>query len=714
MVDQQASMRLGARPVAVPRSSGYTLRDVLIFAFYSWRTIVIAALIPLLIGGAAALVTKKEYTAKGLVLVLVSREHAGTDKATGEGPAVLSIEGLKLIESEAEIIESDAVLDEVVQAIGAELLYPELGRRRLFGLLGPLPGEERPRKAIELFRRDLGAEVQGDSNVIRISFRHPEPQLAAAAATAVIDAYRARRKQVFDVVLTPFLMGEMQRFTADLQGIDGQIRTIKLRYGIIDIDQDVVLGANQADTILQRTRHIKERRATVRREVVAGQARLAALPDTLFDFTEQTNIMANDEDRNTLTRLLLERDSLVRNYAPTYPPLAQVNEKIARLRAQIVEKSKPLFNTGRTVRNPVVDFITTHLMELEIENEALDDQIAELDRQYAEAIKRVDALRDAQASLHELERTRKVMETIYSEYAIRTEAARIDEEALTSQPTNVRIIEMPTVPITGTTLSWSFLAAGVFGSLLFGVAGGFAANWNRQVFLLPGEAEKRLGLPGLASFVVGAPKPGDPVSEGELSHLAAQIIDAQAGDRPIRAFQLVAAHASDGEVEVAQGLADEFASRRGLQVLLADLSDGQVVAQALGLRAAAAAPTEDIGGLAVVPLPGSPNLFAAVAAASAPLFEMRTSLRQAMDLMSGLRQRFDVIMVVAPPLARNHLGRRTAALVDATVLVLRAEATRGAAAAWTRDAILDSGGDLLGFVMTGRRFHIPSRIYRWL
>lgn len=716
MVDQQASMRQAAPSGRMARSSGYTLRDLLMLAFYSWRVIILAALIPLLIGIAAAVTTQKEYTASGLIMVLITREHSGTDQVTGEGPSVLSLEGLKLVQSETQIMESDSVLSEVVQSIGPELLYPRLGQRRLFGLISPIPPEERPRKAVEMFRKDLGAEVQDDSNVIRVSFRHPNPQIAAAAANAVIEAYRVRRKAVFDVVATQFLRNEMKRFTAELQGIDGQIRAIKAQYDVIDIDQDVILAANQADTLLQRTRHIQERRATVRREVEAGRARLAAQPETLFDFNEQTNIMSNDEDRNTLTKLLMDRDYMMKHYAPGYPPLAQLNEKIARIEAQIAEKRKPQFSTGRTVRNPVVDYVTTHLMELEIEDAALDDQIAELERQYGEAVKRVDALRDAQAALHELERTRKVMEQIYSEYAVRTEAARIDEEAQASQPTNIRVIETPSVPVTGTTLSWSFLAAGVLGSILFGAAGGFAANWNRQVFILPGEAERRLGLASLASFTLGKPRRGDRASESELSHLAAQIVDTQVDGRPISVFQLLAANANDGEADVAQGLADEFANRRGLRVLLVDLGEGQAVARSLGLRpvAAGSPSAEDVDGMTVVAVPAFPNLHAAVDAVSSPLFDMRTTLRRARELMENLRRQFDIVIVVPPPLTRSHVGQRSSALVDATVMVLKAEETRAPAALWSRDAVLDAGGDMLGFVMTGRRFHIPSRIYRWL
>ena len=58
--------------------------------------------------------------------------------------------------------------------------------------------------------------------------------------------------------------------------------------------------------------------------------------------------------------------------------------------------------------------------------------------------------------------------------------------------------------------------------------------------------------------------------------------------------------------------------------------------------------------------------------------------------------------------------RRLSGLVDASVLIIRAEGARPAVAVRYRDAILKAGGNLAGFVFVGRRFYIPRWLYRRL
>jgi uncharacterized protein involved in exopolysaccharide biosynthesis len=59
-----------------PWSEGqpFTLRDVLIAGFFHRRIILFFALLPLIVGAIAAFETKTNYTASGLLMVLVNRE----------------------------------------------------------------------------------------------------------------------------------------------------------------------------------------------------------------------------------------------------------------------------------------------------------------------------------------------------------------------------------------------------------------------------------------------------------------------------------------------------------------------------------------------------------------------------------------------------------------------------------------------------------------
>lgn len=697
----------------VSARGGYTLRDLLIFAFYSWRTIVIVGMIPLLIGVAASYKAKRYYTSGGLILVLVNREHTGSEGVSDAGPSVLSIDGLKLVQSEAEIIVSDGVLSDVARKLGPETLYPEISQRRLFGLLPAAESNEWTQRAVERLREDLKATVRDESNVIGISFRHTDPEIAAMVSQSVIEAYQERRRKVFDVMRSPLLTEEVSRFAEDLQGIDAQIRAVKLKYGVIEIDQDIVLAANQSDVLLQRTRQAEERRATVREQVQMARAKLEAQPSKLFDYGEQTNQLQNDEDRNLLTKLEIELQNLRKFYAADYPLITQTEKRIALLRASIEEKKKPQYQINREVRNPTLDFMNSRLFELEVESDAVDDQITELNRLSADATKRVDELREAQFLLHELERTRKVMEDVYHQYALRAEAVKMDEKAAAAQTNNVRVVEWPQVPVTGSTMAWSLLAAGVFGGILVGLAGGFVSNLNRQVYLLPSEGERQLGIATLASFMAGAPRPKDRVSDEELGYMTSVILDTRIGERGLGSLHLLPVDRDSADIPVIRGLLSETGMHRNLRVLLVDLGDRQTVAAALGLKPGAAAEgtTASVG---YASLPGFETVFVALEPLRSAVFDPRVPLHQAVDGMAVLKEAFDLVLMVAPPLSASHVGRRSAAMVDATVLLIKAEATRGPAALWTRDSVLEAGGDILGFVMTGRQYHIPSRVYKWL
>ena len=131
-----------------PWSQGqpFTLRDVLISGFFHRRIIIFFALLPLVVGAIAVLETKTNYTASGLLMVLVNREFSGIQNVTDSGPAVLSIEGLKSVELEIQIIESAETICTTITTVGLERIFPDTSFiERLRGLFsrGDNPMDER-------------------------------------------------------------------------------------------------------------------------------------------------------------------------------------------------------------------------------------------------------------------------------------------------------------------------------------------------------------------------------------------------------------------------------------------------------------------------------------------------------------------------------------------------------------------------------------------
>jgi Mrp family chromosome partitioning ATPase len=83
-------------------------------------------------------------------------------------------------------------------------------------------------------------------------------------------------------------------------------------------------------------------------------------------------------------------------------------------------------------------------------------------------------------------------------------------------------------------------------------------------------------------------------------------------------------------------------------------------------------------------------------------------------LLGTLRERFDYVLLDAPPAATSPVGLSLAGLADGVVLVVEAEKTRWPVAAGTKDQIVKHGGQLLGIALNKRKYHIPESVYQRL
>ncbi len=251
------------------------------------------------------------------------------------------------------------------------------------------------------------------------------------------------------------------------------------------------------------------------------------------------------------------------------------------------------------------------------------------------------------------------------------------------------------------------LAAAAAAMLLTGV---------RRIFVSPGEVERGLRLPVLASFPrVG--KPFDVASmDPAVAGLAALLLDMApngALGHHVQVVQLVATDAQDGRDRLARVLAVELARAHGRRVLLCDLSaDGRAHLADLGVAHAQMQPSDGgIDAFGTVIRQAVDHLRRAAIRAGGPAYACRPMWSRC---WASCAKTFDVILLVGPALVETYAQRRLAALVDANLVVVRAERTEGARAWTLRETILGSGGNLLGAVLTGQREVVPAPLRRAL
>lgn len=689
----------------------FTLRDLLIIGFYHRRAIILSALIPILIGLVAAIETRTQYTANGLLMVLVTREFAGNQDVLDTGPTVLSVEGLKSVEGEVNILGSADVIRKTIDDIGVSTLFPDTARwwypQFLFG-----PPQNVGDRLIKRFRDAFRAEVQSDSNIIQVSFTNPDRALAVRVVDRLIANYLEHRRALFANPRYAPLAEHVIRVTALLEQTEAAIEEAKRAADVIDISQDRLLAVNQVDAIIQRIRQVRERREAVIGQMEVAQKEKQALDETVFDFKELSNAATNDDDSNFLTRLQAERQQLLSKFAPTHPQIQLLDRQIATVRNILRNPEQKVAWTSRDVRNPAVSFMTNMILGLKVELDALDKQLVELDAQRVSADARVNVLRDADRRLATLERQHSVLSDAYKEYVRRAEAAQIEEFATQTRLSNVRVVQEARDAVTSRNMALPYLLAGLVGGALVGGAAGLCATSLRTIYITPDEAAASTGLPALTSFTEELPDPGAPQNRQALSNLVTHLLDIPIDNRSLSTLLITDVSAPQDRELLVDAIAHEISAARKLRTLLinvpdhdtheADTPPTEEVADSKAVSCAIEVRETDVAGLDI-----------ALPSVELPFGGSRISTTRAREILDELRERYDVILLSAPVSTEGAAALRLAPVVDANLIVIRAERSRALSVLRLRDAILDAGGGLAGFVMTGRKYYLPEWIYKW-
>ncbi|MBK1663490.1 lipopolysaccharide biosynthesis protein [Rhodospirillum rubrum] len=698
----------------------FTLRDGLLYVFFHKKIILIGFFIPIVLMAIFATQFPLFYKAEARLMVLFSREQSGAQDLMG-APTVVSVDGLRATATEVGILRSSEVLQKVIADIGEEALFPELLRPRLFGLLPAYSPEERTQRAIDLAQERIHIDIPTDSNIVTVSFDHENRETALSVVQVLLDVYLDHRAKVFENPRSPFLLKEAERDLQLLQETERELTQTKARYKIIDIGQDILLAVNQVDSIVQRSRQMDERQAAVRAEIEEAAKSLDALPISVPSFQETTNHTDNDAVRNERLALQLERRQLSERYQADYPRIQDIDKQLDAI-TNFLKKNQPIYKTDRQVRNPTIEFLTNHYLTLKIEGEAVTHQVAQLAAQKAIAEKRVAELTLVAEKINDLDRRRSIQEETYREYNRRAEAARIEEATARLRSANVRVIASAYASPTGHSMVPSLMAGGVFLGLLLGAVSGVIAAYGRQVMLTPVEVEKRLGLPVVSSFSDEHQPRAKGKNAAEMIYLVARLRESGAESTTLKTIQIVSSSRLENQSKFVRQLAVEVVRGYGEKTLIIDLNEKMSAHRRILVRPdAEAAPlfTGDGEGLADEISPEVfptvlPNLFLTENASVSVLGDPRVNRQRLGEILEKLGASYDVIILDLPPFDVHRIGLRYAPLTDGSLTIVRAAATRLPAALNLKETILSAGGDILGAVLTERRYYIPKGILRWL
>jgi uncharacterized protein involved in exopolysaccharide biosynthesis len=368
----------------------------------------------------------------------------------------------EVVNSEIEIITSPAVAEEVVDRLGLA------------------EGKNRAR-VIHNIRRQIGAEAEPESNIIKLSYSHPDREMAAEVTNAVLDAYlNVRARVALDYNAVDYLDQQAHRIKAEIDSIGAAIATYGAEGGQLyrgyksEKHMGLISRFTSKQTDLDASIYFMGEKIAMTEEWLASGADVTHAPSG--DIYEMATVQQ-------VKRRHLDVKSQLASARATYAPH---HPEVKRL-------ERELTSSAEDIRIEVEQALLRQKMRLEerkAERRATVRILADLEAQNPK-------LSDEDMQIRMLEHELSIRTNLYAAVVDRREQFRITA-ATDPSLLNVGVVSRATVPVEPSKAGINMMSVFAFFTLVFGFAFVFAVERMDQSLVRRSDIERELGLKVLA------------------------------------------------------------------------------------------------------------------------------------------------------------------------------------------------------------------------
>jgi uncharacterized protein involved in exopolysaccharide biosynthesis len=464
------------------------------------------------------------YDVRSALLVKLGRENLDAPVTARNG--VLST-GVRREElgSEVQILRSTQLLGAVVDELGVEAFRitrtppPDLLGKAKFYVKATLRWAKNRYQdaliALDLKKRlgerdaalamlsdNLAADPQKESDVIALSLRIADPDLGVRIQQTLIDKYLAHRVDVRrNRGVKEFFEGEVAELRAALDQSEQRVHDWRAQ-------RQLTLPGEQKALLLRQIRELsavrersQSRVQALRMQVEAAGRLMSTSAERVRASQVETPSAAVQQFRERLSRLEGDRARLLTTYLPGAAPVATVEAEIATVRQLLAAQDTSEVGSVTTSPNPLRQQLEQSVNQDSVALQGLTAELAAQQRQLARLTTELKAIEDADTTLVELERERKVAEQNYLAAVQHLTDADIESQLDVSRISNVAVAMAPAAsltPVYPRKLLLMALALGV--GLVLGIALAALIEWTSDTIRDADDATAATQLPCLATF----------------------------------------------------------------------------------------------------------------------------------------------------------------------------------------------------------------------
>lgn len=476
-------------------SQSFSLREFLIILFKDKKQILTGFLLPMALFAIASFWVVPRYEAVATVMVRMGREYLYRPEVGESNLPPVAADREQTLHSEVAIINSRDQLEKVIQAMGVERIYPALAAKA--ELAKPLITA---RALMELERR-LDVLLLKDSNIIKISFQHPNPEISAEIINRLIDSYLVKRREIFSSNRVSFAEEQVKATGNKLASLETQIEQFKRNNKIASYSQQLALLLGQRDSLEVRLAQVQENLAGTGQRVAATRSNLGTLTGNVARYSENTIDLANAN----LVELRNKQREAASKFNENSPIMVDLKASIRAAERQVQELETSKTSSVRLGRNAARDELEITVGRLGAEQKALEATRVQLVDQLRSINEDVSRFSQKQSELESLLRERQLLDASYQSSVRKLQEAKSNEELDRSAKASVSIVQSALAPTEPKSVRLVILMIGLVVSTCFALLVAFLSELLRTTFISPEKVERTLGLPVLAAF----PKRGD-------------------------------------------------------------------------------------------------------------------------------------------------------------------------------------------------------------
>ena len=461
-------MTASTRHSAQPAPSGLDAQSIVLILFrHKWK-ILFMALAGIAAAAAVYVLLPPVYESSAKLLVRYVLERSAIDSVDSKDGTGGNRNNDGIINSELEILTSWDLAAEVAETIGVERLASKSSGTSI---------KSEAARAISL---GLSVAALKGSNVITVSYRHRDPELASLVLSELLSRYFTKHLEVHrSVGAFDFVTQQTDQVRGRLRQTEEELKTFKSKAGIISLPETtsalgVQLGRSQEELLaaeaqraeqLARVKELEkwltgggERQADQEslklqtpNEAQGRQSDAASAESASARLSQppsNTDVQKYEALNDRITRERQTELELLSKYTPENDLVQRWQKHIETLDRQRseLERRFPSLVAASPAKTTTAKVSQVDLVSERARLAAVEAKTETLRAQVRVAQEKIKQFSDIGTQISELERRKEVEETNYKYFESSLEKARIDEALDPSKIPNINVVQKPSPP----------------------------------------------------------------------------------------------------------------------------------------------------------------------------------------------------------------------------------------------------------------------------